>query len=122
MRIIDKMLVMDAVYWAPALTERDDYGRPLYLSPVEIKCRWEEVAEEFLNSQGERQVSAAKIFVDRDVKVGGVLLSGTLDSGVDEESPKQNEGAGEIAGFSKVPTLKATQFVRIAYLGGVKLR
>lgn len=107
---------MDAVYWAPADVPHDDYGKPAYSEPIEIKCRWEEIAEEFLDTQGERQVSKAKIYVDRDVKIGGVLLSGTLDSDVDEDSPKQNEGAWEIRGFSKLPNLKVTEYVRLAYL------
>lgn len=116
MGIITKMLKMDGVYWAPATIPRDDYGKPTYIAPVEIKVRWEQVAEEFIGPQGERLVSKVKVYVDRDVVIGGVLLLGELDSSVDESNPKQNEGAGEIRGFSKIPNLRATEYVRVAYL------
>jgi len=116
MRLLVKMLKQKAVYWQLSALEFDDYGQPIPSTPVEIKCRWEDVGEEFLDGTGTIQLSRAKVYVDRDVEVGGILMLGELDSGVDESNPKENENAWEIRRFEKLPTLKATQFLRTCYL------
>lgn len=116
MRIITKMLKQKAVYWAPASPKFDDYGQPNISTPVEIDCRWEDVGEEFLDGGGTLQLSMAKVFVGIDVVVGGLLMLGELSSSVDEDNPKNNDGVWEIRRFEKLPTLKATQFLRTCYL------
>lgn len=114
MSIITKMRKQSCVYWA--LTGFDNYGQPTWDSPVEIDCRWEDVHEEFIDANEQRQISKAIIYVDRDICVGSILMLGALDSGVDEISPKQNDNAYEIQRFEKLPTLKATEFLRTAIL------
>jgi len=116
MRIIERMLKQKAVYWELSSLEFDNYGQPIPTSPVEIDCRWEDVGEEFLDDAGTTQLSRAKVYVDRDVEIGGVLMLGELSSSVDEDNPKENENAWEIRRFEKLPTLKATQFLRTVYL------
>ncbi len=121
MGIITKMRKQTAVYWAPGSEESggadfDEYGKPLYASPVEIDCRWEDVAEEFIDAKGTLATSRAIVYVDRDVRVGGVLMLGTLETGMDLDDAKQNEGAWEIRRFDKLPNLKATEYLRTAYL------
>jgi len=116
MRIIAKMLKQTAVYWELSSLEFDNYGQPIPTTPIEIKVRWEDVGEQFLDEKGTMQLSRAKVFVDRDVEVGGVLMLGELDSGVDENNPKENDNAWEIRRFEKLPTLRATQFLRTVYL------
>ena len=114
MRIITKMLKQKAVWWAS--TGFGNYGQPTVSTPVEIDVRWEDVGEEFLDKDGTIQLSRARVYVDRDVEIGGLLMLGELDSGVDEATPKNNDGVWEIRRFEKLPTLKATQFLRTCYL------
>ena len=110
------MLKQTAVYWELSSLEFDNYGQPIPSSPVEIDCRWEDVGEEFIDKDGTTQLSRAKVYVDRDVEIGGVLMLGELGSTIDEDNPKENSGAWEIRRFEKLPTLKATEFLRSVYL------
>jgi len=114
MGIITRMLKQTAVYWAYAST--DQFGTKSYADPVEIDCRWEDTIEEFMDSEGERQMSNAVVYVDRDIPVGGVLMLGELTDITDESNIKENAGAWEIRKFGKLPNFKATEFLRTAYL------
>jgi hypothetical protein len=115
MSLITKMRKQKAVYWPPS-TRRDQYGRPIAEAAVEIDCRWEDRTDEFITTTGERQLSNALVYVDRDIVLGGVLLLGTLDTVMDITDPKNNEGAFEVLRFDKMPNLKGTEFLRTAYL------
>ena len=115
MSIISRMRKQDAIYWARV--GYDVNGQPTYDSPVGIECRWEDTAEEFIDAQGTRCVSRAVVYVDREVTIGGVLMLGDVDSsGLEEEYPLENEGAVEIKQFSKMPNLKATEYLLTAHL------
>lgn len=121
MSLITKMRKQKAVWWsididASGGVVTDDYGQPVYNSPIEIACRWEDIAEEFIKDKDEKSVSSSVVYVDRDMKAGDVLLLGELDSGVDENNPLDNDGAMRIQKFSKIPNLKATEYLRSAYL------
>jgi hypothetical protein len=121
MSIITKMLKQDCVYWPLASSESggrsfDNYGQPVLSEPIEIKCRWEDVSEEFITSDGTKLMSKAKVYVDRDVDKGGVLMLGVLDDITDSENVKENEGAWEIKRFDKLPNFRATEFLRTAFL------
>jgi len=105
-----------AVYWARSSPAFDAYGKPLYEDPIEIDCRWEDVNELFVDSQGEQQTSSCKIMTLVDLVVGGFLMLGSLDSTLDLVTPSNNEGAWEIRSFSKTPDRKARKFVRTAYV------
>jgi hypothetical protein len=74
------------------------------------------VVQEFIKDDGEERFSRSIVYVDRDMKVGDVLMLGSLDSGVDEDDPKANDGAWEVSRFSKFPNLKASEFLRVCYL------
>ena len=114
MSIITKMRKQTAVWWSS--TGVDGYGRPTWTTPVEVDCRWEDVVQEFVNKDGEERFSRSIVYVDRDMKVGDVLMLGELDSGVDEDDPKANDGAWEVSRFAKLPNLKAIEFLRECYL------
>jgi len=114
MSIITKMRKQTAVYWE--LLSINRFGEKAYEDPVEINVRWEDRTEEFLDAGGERMYSQAVVYVDRDVTIGGVLLLGALDSDVDQDSPKENNSAYEIKRFDKLPTLKATEYLRTVHL------
>jgi len=114
MSIITRMRKQTAVYWA--YTSTDEYGVKQVGSPVLIKCRWEDKSEEFLDSHGERQMSNAVVYVDRDTPIGGILMLGVLADITDSTNIKENDGAWEIRKFDKLPTFKATEFLRTACL------
>ena len=122
MSIITRMRKQTCVYWPLASEESagidyDDYGQPIVADPVEIECRWEDVNEEFTAADGTRQLSKSKVYTDRDVDVGGILMLGTIEENItDSTNIKENEGAWEIKRFDKLPTFKATEFLRTAWL------
>ena len=110
-----------AVYWARAASESagedwDDTGQPQWASPVEIECRWDDDAVAFVGPKGTQELSRAVVFVDRDVDKGGVLMLGELTDVVEEENVLENDGAWEIRQFANTPNLKATEFLKMAYL------
>lgn len=115
MSIISRMRKQTAVYWIP-LDKLDSYGAPVLGSPVEISCRWQDSVQLFIAADGTEQTSNAKVFVDRDVVIGGVLMLGTLEDITDPIHPKENEGAYEIKQFMDMPNLKATEFLKTVIL------
>ncbi len=117
MSLITKMLRDWAVYWPLSATELSAYGQPTYGTAIEIRCRWQDRQEEYFTPDNVRKISKAKVFVDRDVVVGGVLWQGQLiDVPTSLTSPKKNAGAFEIQRFDKIPDLKYRKFLRKAYL------
>lgn len=111
---VKKNLKQTAVYW-PKESD-DEYGAPTWADPMEIKCRWENTDDEFINTQGTTEKAKAKIYADRDLTLGGVLLLGTLDQVTDYASPKDNDGAWEIKSVGRLPNLKGTKFLRTVYI------
>ena len=122
MGIITKMLKQTCVYWTLASSDSagedyDDFGQPQWSSPVEILCRWEDVSEEFVDVKGARQVSRSKVYVDRDVRVGELLMLGELVDVIDGENALvKNDDAWAIRKLDKIPNLKAPEFLRMAFL------
>lgn len=110
MSIITKMRKQTAVYWQQAAGV-DDYGRASFEDPVEITCRWEDVREEYIDENNERQLSKSVIYVDRVMKIGDWLFLGDLSDLSDSEVPESNEGAIEVKYFGKLPNLKNTEYL-----------
>lgn len=122
MGIITRMRKQTAVYWPLASVDSggvaaDDYGVPEVTNPFEISVRWEDRNEEFLDATQTRQLSNAIVFVDRDVDVGGILMLGVLTDVVAGADVKdKNRTAFEIKRYDKLPNLRATEFLRTAFL------
>jgi hypothetical protein len=114
MRILDKVRKQKAVYWP--MTSWDNFGQPMYGTAVELRVRWDASTEEFLAQDGQRKLSNAVVMTGQDVTVGGILMLGELTTSVVTDDPRANDGAFEIMRFDKTPTLKATKFLREAYL------
>jgi len=120
MSIITRMRKQTAVYWPlkgdeSGYQDFDAYGRPQWGTPYEIECRWEDVSQEVLAADATRVMTKAVVYVDRDVRAGGVLYLGRLTA-VDQSDPKGNDGAWEIIRFDKLPNLRNTEYLRTAYL------
>ncbi len=112
MSIIVKMRKQKAVYWK-RLTP-DQYGKFSFADPVEIVCRWEDRIHEFLDHQGEKQVSKSIVYVDRVVSLGDRLMRGEMDSNTPND-PLATDSF-EVRRFDQDPNIKATEFLLIAYL------
>lgn len=112
--IATKFLRQKAVYWEIE-SRTNIHGEKLFEDPVEIPVRWTDEKEEFIDENGERSVSKAKVMVDRDMGLGGFLMLGEESDVEDEDSPIES-GALRIRGFSRIPSLDASAIVRIAYL------
>ncbi len=92
-----------AVYWAPLADTQ--YGRAAFAEPIEIRCRWDDSAEEFLTPGGERIISQAVVIVDQVVEPGGFLWEGQL-ANLDSLVHTANERALAIQRFEKTPDIK----------------
>mgnify|MGYP000421490687 CR=1 FL=1 len=103
-----------AVYWSPA--SLDSFGKPTWNTPTEIDCRWTDAVEEFINPEGERVLSRAKLIVDRDLEIKGVLWLGKLVDLVDASNPKNNDNAWEILQTKKTANMRGTKYLRQVYL------
>ena len=127
MGIISRMRKQNAIYWPPA-TE-DNFGRAGSGALVELtldsgvnsRVRWEDKAEEFVDAAGTTQQSNAVVYVPRlpggdEVEVGGWLWLGDRGDLTDEVVPGNNIGAYKVQRLDKLPTLKATEYLRTAYL------
>ena len=124
MSLITRMLKQRAAYWAPS-TRSDDFGNPIFESPAVVKCRWEDVHENFMDDEGNQTVSNAKVYVDQDLQTRGYLRrlkDANERSGVREEiedldpSPLNNEEVYTIRKFEKLPDRKAKEYLRTAML------
>lgn len=113
MSLITKMRKQKAIYWARSTM--DQYGRFAFASPVEIDCRWDDEAAQFLTPKGEEQVSRSMVYVDRDMIPGDRLQLGELASNTPDD-PLESHSSFEIRQFAKNPNLKATEFLRTAIL------
>jgi hypothetical protein len=113
--IISRMLKQTAVYWP--LGTVGEFGSTSFGTPVQVVCRWEETAEEFLDKEGVRQISRAVVYVNRDVALGGLLKQGALTS-VETAwtDPSAQAGVWRIRSFASTPNFKAREFLRKAMI------
>lgn len=119
MGIADDFMLQYAVYWPPH-EGTDNFGRPKLTDPVEIRCRWDDIVEEFVAADGERAISRSSVMVDRVLEIGGWLRLGRMDSlpdDVDANKPDDMDDAFPIRAFQNSPEIDpADGFVRIAKL------
>jgi len=119
-----RILKQKVVYWA--YSGVDKYGKPKYGSPIEIKARWEDVNEQFTTPSMTVAMSLAKVYVDRDLLVNGVLWLSSKRANdpdgsaiaelTDTVKPLSNPGAHQIQRFDKLPDIKILKTLRTAYL------
>ncbi len=114
MKIIRKMLVHKCMYWSNPVP--DGYGGYTFQPPIELKCRWEDINERFITDENTEDLSKSKVYVDRDIMVGGYLLEG-LGEDIDlTGNPENITTAYKIKRFDKLPTLKGTHILRTSFL------
>lgn len=119
-KLSKKFCVETAVYWGNP--QNDGFGTYEFDSPVEIKCRWEDVSANDLDrivDYGETFISKSKIMLLQDVDLHGYLYKGTLSSlsGQDTTKPSSIINAHIILRFDKIPmVMKTDDFFRVCYV------
>lgn len=88
-------------------------GDEAYATPVQVKGRWEERCETFLDEKGEEAVSRAVCYLqEQDVSVGDWLMLGTSSTA----SPVAVSGAYRVRGWAKVPSVDGSKYERKAWM------
>jgi len=95
------MLNQTATWWARI--GQDGYGKPLFSAPVSLPCRWEEGRTLDRGEGYEMEVRSARVFLSSSVSVGDYLYSGEST----EADPLGVDGAGEIKGAPRIPSIDA---------------
>ena len=109
MNLLSKMW-QDATYWAPG--DKDLFGKVSFTTPVQMKCRWENRMESIQSKTGEEYVSKSRVFLAVNVDLDGYLYPGLTS----ELNPIGLDGAQEIQAVGRVPDLRNTQTLYMAYL------
>ncbi len=115
MGLIKRMRKQNAVLWTRSTTS-DKYGRFTYDAPIEIKCRWEDIVEEFRDSKGQSVFSKSLVYVDRIVKVGDMVRRGAIGDSEPADPTTLPETAFEIQRFDQLPNLKNKETLLTAFL------
>lgn len=76
------------------------YGEPSYSAGTTIRCRWQNVAENLIDSQGQEFVSRAVIYLGQQAKEGDRITYGSSASFAD---------SSEIKSISSSPSLDARE-------------
>jgi hypothetical protein len=112
---IGKFLNRKAVYWAPAPPNR--YGHQTYAPAVEIRCRWDASSESFVDPSGDTKLSSAKVMVEDELELDGILWKGTIPDAKDLTNPMANDGAFAIKKIEEVDEpRRAKVLYRMVYL------
>lgn len=114
MSLLQRMLIHDALYWAP--NGSDVYGARQYADAVEIKCRWEHGTRETITSTNTEITAEDKVYVDRDVVEGGRLMLGTLQALPPEALQQPPSEAVEIKAYRWLDKIRGDERLRWALL------
>lgn len=113
MGFLARLLKQDGTYWAPhATTPYDEYGDQSWVTPAEIKCRWEDRNEVFLDTKGEQRHSKVWVWSTTSMAVDGYLFLGTSSTA----NPETVSGADKILRVEAVPDVKNRMTLYKAWL------
>lgn len=95
-------LTQPVVYWGSPVN--DGEGGHTYAAPVEILCRWEEVNEVVVTSDGREVVARARVYLSQVVDYEGAMYLGELTDLDSDPLPTDSAVAGlYIIAFAKIP-------------------
>lgn len=103
-------LPQTATYWGGPVP--DGYGGSTFSDPLTVRCRWEEKNEEFVDANGQEKLSRVIVYLEDDVEVGGYLTLGESTT----EDPQSLDDALPIQRYSKIPDIRAANYLRKAWL------
>lgn len=112
MRIITRVLKMDAVYWEP--NGVNENAEKIYGEPQPIKCRWVDQSVVEKDEEGRDIVFMSSVMVGQDLKLEGKLWKGKIEDL--EGAAEPPDDAKLIRRLYKTPTMNARRFVRVALL------
>jgi hypothetical protein len=84
----------------------DGYNGYTYDDPVELLCRWEELNEIIMGTDGKEYISQARVFLTQEVDEQGAMWLGSLDDL--DSAPLPNDSAVSalhIIALSRLPSL-----------------
>jgi hypothetical protein len=114
---LSKFFNQTAVYWGSPIP--DGWGGFTYADPVEMAVRWSDMQEKFVSGSPdgsiEELLSRSVILSETDFEVNGRMYLGSLVD-LDSTSTADDMGALTIKSVAKIPTIKADQFLRKAWL------
>jgi hypothetical protein len=113
MRVAIRFMKQKAIWWSHISI--DEFGKPVYTTPVEVDCRWDDMNEQFINANNDQEISKSILIVDRDMRLKDKLKLGELDSNISTD-PDNEEDVWEVRLFNKIPSVKGTKFLREVYL------
>ena len=97
-------------HWA--FSASDGRGGSVFATPTEIKGRWEERHELFLNAAGEEIRSKSMVMVNVDVAEGDYLFEGTSIIA----DPMTVDDAHQVRAFARIPDIRNLAVTRMAAL------
>ena len=106
----ERNLRQTCTYWP--LTGTDLYGKPAFSAPQHPDCRWEEIAELFIDKRGQEATSKSRVFLAIDIDIEGYLFLGTSA----ETNPLVLADAYEIRQVKKTPDLRNLKTLYVAML------
>lgn len=110
-----------AVYWAPALS-RDVFGQDTFAAGVDLACRWQDKVEEFVNANGERELSAAVVYCEQPAdpaRVDARMYLGSITDLTAGEiaDPTTVAGSHVVRAVSQSPSMNAGETLYKLWLG-----
>ena len=116
MGFVSKFLKQKAVLWKNPVPGQ--FGKYIFDIGIEIDVRWEDKMVKIRNNKNMEVLSKARIMVDVDIEPGEYLYLGELNSLTVQEqaNPFLIEDAYEILAKEKTPNIRATDFVRTAWV------
>jgi len=117
MAFVTKFLKQTAVLWKTPVPGQ--FGKYTFDAGIEINVRWEEKMVRIRNDKNIEILSRAEVMLDTEIEVGEYLYLGTLDllSSQQQLDPLLINNAYKIVSREKTPNIRATDFVRVAWLG-----
>lgn len=116
-KMIKKYCVDTAVYWGNPVD--DGYGKKTFDNPVEIKCRWVDIAQVMQNEHGKEFLATSEVQVLQKLDYEGLLFKGELKD-IDVTllaTPYEIPNVVSVYRQSAVPKLgSTTEFVRKVYV------
>lgn len=89
-------------YWA--FVSLDRFSEPTFAAPVQLRCRWQDVAVLFKDAQGQQRTSSAIIYPEYSLDLKGYVKRGTDST----PYPVGLSGAYEILQNGDSPNLSGT--------------
>ena len=120
MSIITRMRKQVCMYWGAPTP--DGFGNNTFDDAVEVDCRWDDTQQKFVAPSKEELVSRSVVYPELVFEVGGYAWLGTRGEleaagySVSSNPITEVAGAREVRGFDKIPNLRNTETLHIAYL------